>query len=169
MSTLQCHSRGNTDYSPMYCYVTVMDKLDSIENHYQATKLFTDKEEDKLVYSHDFMRVKVMQNNPLRFERGGFYFPYYGHPQQVPLGIKNSHKTDLVIQYYTLLWYKHLKAYPEKVEYASQFTEFIDIFKGKFPYCQADVIRDAVECGVEYLREESAEFLAILKETNVRP
>jgi DNA phosphorothioation-dependent restriction protein DptG len=169
MPTLQCHSRGNTDYSPLYCYVEVLGKVDTIENHYQATKVFLDKLEDKMVYSYSFMEVKKMQDTPLRYEREGFWFPHFEHPQAIFLGTENSKKTDLVIQYYISLWYKHLKKYPEKVEYASQYDDFVDIFKGKFPYCQADVIRDAVNHGVRYLYSECVGFLNLLKEHNVKP
>ena len=47
--------------------------------------------------------------------------------------------------YYILLWVKYLDKHPELVEYASQFDEFNDKFRGKSINCQADVIRAYVK------------------------
>ena len=46
---------------------------------------------------------------------------------------------------YKMLWVKYLDKHPELVEYASQFDEFNDKFRGKSINCQADVIRAYVK------------------------
>ena len=38
---LECSSKGDKRYSSMYAKVTVFDNYDTIENHYQLSKVFT--------------------------------------------------------------------------------------------------------------------------------
>ena len=66
--------------------------------------------------------------------------------------------------WYKLLWVKYLDNNPEIVEYASQFDDFHDIFKGKNTInCQADVVRQYIKQGRESIIEECKEFIELLK------
>jgi O-acetyl-ADP-ribose deacetylase (regulator of RNase III) len=71
--------------------------------------------------------------------------------------------SDFGIQAYVLLWLRYLLANPELVRVASEFDEFEDPFRGRFPFCQADVIRKAVREGVESLRPMAGELVELLK------
>jgi hypothetical protein len=37
---LQCHSKGDGRFSPFNCYLEAFGFRDSIENHYQCSKIF---------------------------------------------------------------------------------------------------------------------------------
>jgi endo-1,4-beta-D-glucanase Y len=51
----------------------------------------------------------------------------------------------MLTDWYRLLWVKYLDENPGLVEYARQFDEFTDMFRGKNTVnCQADVIRDYI-------------------------
>lgn len=39
---LECSTKGDRRFSPFCCYIMYGDKFDSIENHYQRTKVFSD-------------------------------------------------------------------------------------------------------------------------------
>ena len=68
--------------------------------------------------------------------------------------------------FYKLLWVKYLDQHSELVEYASQFDDFHDIFKGKNTInCQADVVRQYIKQGRKSIMEEDLvrEFIQELK------
>jgi hypothetical protein len=54
---------------------------------------------------------------------------------------------DLGIQYYVMLWYRYLGRNRHLLTVAAEFDEFEDPFRGAFPFCQADVIRQATRGG----------------------
>ncbi|HST59360.1 MAG TPA: hypothetical protein VLK84_11735 [Longimicrobium sp.] len=70
---------------------------------------------------------------------------------------------DLGIQFYVMLWSRYLRARPDLVAAAAEFDEFEDPFRGAFPFCQADVIRQVVRGGVESLRPMFTELEAMLR------
>jgi hypothetical protein len=74
-----------------------------------------------------------------------------------------SKVTDLAVQLYISLWLKYLLQHPKLVAIASEYDEFVDIFKGSFPFCQADVIRKVVQDGVESLKPMCEEFLELCR------
>lgn len=157
MKVLECHSRGDKRFSPLFCEVSAFGIVDTIENHYQCTKRFRHLDTGVIVTPKDYKEAKALNINP-SYTRSHFELP-----NGMYLGDTNSYRYDLVIQYYTLLWYKYLKKHPELIEYAKGFDEYVDIFKGSFPYCQADVIRDASRYGVDYLRKQCTHFEALLR------
>lgn len=153
---LQCHTKGDKRYSPFCCYVEVCNYNDSIENHYQCAK---------------------------RFENGFIPKNWKDAKLQNKLGVKRTHfelrnglilppdtklVTDLAVQFYILMWYKYLRQHPELIEYASEFDEFNDIFKGAFPFCQADVIEKSVKDGVESLKDMCSEFIVLFRNHNLK-
>lgn len=135
MKTLQCHSRGDKRYSPFYAKVSVNGSLKSIEEHYQHAKVINGKQPNTWREGKG-RRPEAWVVNSLRF----------GKDETL------DGRFNVGVQYYIALWLKHLRANPKLIEYASQFDEFVDPFKGSFPFCQADVIRQAVKHGVESLK-----------------
>jgi hypothetical protein len=150
---LQCHSRGNQNYSPFFCSVRAFGVVDSIENHYQCAKRFQGcpaprNWRDARKYKHQGFRQVAWQIGkyrlPVKTDESGTSFAV----------------DDWGIQYYIALWHRHLSEHPEKVEFAQQFDEFEDPFKGNFPFCQADVMRVVAWTGVDGLLP----YFALLKE-----
>jgi hypothetical protein len=151
---LQCHSRGDRRFTPFSCYVVAFGQRDSIENHYHRAKRFgthapADWREAKAL-KRSGARQTAWQIGPLHVEvrsneRGdGFRLD------------------DLGIQYYVMLWYRYLRSNPQLLEDAAEFDEFEDPFRGTFPFCQADVIRQATRHGLESLRPMFAELVGLL-------
>ena len=116
MKILECSSAGDKRFSSLYALVDVFGVTESIESHYQAVK-----RNDKGSYCRKGAKVDHIIIKGKKLE------PKYLTP------------------YYILLWVKYLDKHPELVEYASQFDEFNDKFRGKSINCQADVIRAYVK------------------------
>ena len=156
---LECHSRGDTRFSPMFCEVQAFGRFDTIENHYQRTKRFRHKETGKEVQARNWKEAKKLQTDHANYEHKGFYLPngFY-------LGNSSSKEDDLVIQWYILLWVKYLTKHPELIEEAKNYDIFVDIFEGKFPYSQAKVFRDVSKYGIKFLKNKGEELVHILKE-----
>ena len=116
MKILECSSAGDKRFSSLYALVDVFGVTESIESHYQAVK---------------------------RNKKGN----YCRKGEKVDHIIIKGKKLEpkYLTPYYILLWVKYLDKHPELVEYASQFDEFNDKFRGKSINCQADVIRAYVK------------------------
>jgi O-acetyl-ADP-ribose deacetylase (regulator of RNase III) len=152
---LQCHSRGDRRYSPFFCTVSAFGKSASIEHHYQSSKVFAGG-----VRARDWRHAKELQRGRVRqvgWQIGELYVPVRSNAEGTSFDLR-----DAGIQFYITLWLKHLRANLQLVEYARQFDEFHDPFRGRFPFCQADVIRKAVREGIESLRPMAAELLSLI-------
>ena len=139
INILECSSKGDRRFSAFYARIEIYDKWDSIENHYQQSKGFI--------------------NPPLKVKGAK---PDY-------LIIKNKkYDKKYLTAYYKLLWVKYLDNNKELVEYASQFYDFNDIFKGKSINCQADVIRQYIKQGRRsiFLEQDIKDFIKELKENS---
>ena len=116
MKILECSSAGDKRFSAFYAKVTFNGVYDTIENHYQQCK-------------------RDANNNPCRKGQRVAYCV-----------IKNKQlPATYLTAYYRLLWLKYLKEHPDLVEYATQFDEFTDKFRGKAINCQADCVRAFVK------------------------
>ena len=62
-----------------------------------------------------------------------------------------------------MLWVRYLDENPELVEYAKGFDTFSDMFRGKSVNCQADVIRDYVIHGRDYVLKDCKELIELTK------
>lgn len=133
---LECSSKGDKRYSAFYARVEVFGKEDSIENHYQLAKRFPEA-------PATWRDAKGKQ--PTHIEVKGMKLP-----------------PRFLSQWYTALWAKYLDSNPELVEYASQFDEFNDIFKGKAINCQADVVRKYIKEGRNAIADEIKELSDVL-------
>lgn len=152
---LQCHSRGDRRYSPFFCTVSAFGKSASIEHHYQSSKVFAGG-----VRARDWKHAKELQRGRVRqvgWQIGELYVPVRSNAEGTSFDLR-----DAGIQFYITLWLKYLRANPQLVEYARQFDNFHDPFRGRFPFCQADVIRKAVRESVESLRPMAAELLSLI-------
>ena len=113
MKTLECSSRGDKRFSAKYAKVSVFGVVDTIENHYQKSK-------------RDMYGEHVKKGAPVdHFILDRMVYP-----------------ASMLSAFYRLLWIKYLDKNPDLVEYAKQFDDFTDMFRGKSVNCQADVIRD---------------------------
>jgi O-acetyl-ADP-ribose deacetylase (regulator of RNase III) len=146
MKILQCHTKGDKRFSPFCCYISAFNLTKSIEDHYQSAKRFEGKPAPK-----NWREAKALQKAGIK--RIGFELP-----NGIWLPPDTNNTTDLAIQFYIALWYKYLKLNPHLIAIASEYDEFADIFKGKFPFCQADVISKCVKEGVESLKPMCADF-----------
>ena len=152
---MQCHSRGDRRFSPFFCEVVAFGKRASIEHHYQSSKLFAGG-----VRARDWRHAKELQRRGVgrvAWQIGELYLPVRFNPEGDSFALQ-----DMGIQFYISLWLKYLRANPELVRVASEFDEYEDPFRGRFPFCQAEVIRRAVREGIESLRPMAAELLSLL-------
>ena len=128
--SLECSSRGDKRFSAMYAKVEAFGVSDTIENHYQKSK-------------RNAAGGSVRKGQPV--------------DHMVLNGSKFS--ASMLTDWYRLLWIKYLDGNSALVEYARQFDEFTDMFRGKNTVnCQADVIRDYIADREQLLR--SADRLA---------
>ncbi len=146
---------GEKRFSPFFCWLEAFGVKRSIEDHYQCAKVF---ELSRCVTSwrqaKEYQKAGVKQTGWLI---GGVEY------QIKPNDSEFSYKLDdWGIQWYIALWLKYLKLNPELVEVAKKFDDYEDPFKGRFPFCQADVIRKAAREGVESLRPMCQELLEVI-------
>lgn len=159
---LQCHSRGDRRFSPFNCIVEAFSVTASIEHHYQVSKVFEGEQRPR-----DWREAKHFKK-PVN--KGGLGLRQTGWqigPLRLPVRPNASGTSfvleDFGIQHYCLLWLRYLLRNPELIEIASGYDDYEDPFRGDFPFCQADVIRQVVTCGVESLRPMAAELIALLE------
>lgn len=136
MKYLECSSKGDKRFSAFYAKVSFHGMVDSIEHIYQSVK------RDELAN-------------------------HVGKGKKVHHIVINGIMLDpkYLTPFYKLLWVKYLDNNKELVEYAKGYDVFTDSFRGKCINCQADVIRDYVKKGREYIISSSdvRELLNILK------
>lgn len=138
ISVLECSSKGDKRFSAFFAWINLYGKNANIETHYQNCKKFKDS---------TITKVKGL------------------HPDYIVINGKEMDKKYLT-PFYKLLWVKYLDQHSELVEYASQFDDFHDIFKGKNTInCQADVVRQYIKQGRKSIMEEDLvrEFIQELK------
>lgn len=124
---LECSSKGDKRFSAFFAWLKLYGKCANIETHYQSCKRFND--------------------NTITNAKGR-------NPDYIVINGKELDKKYLT-PFYKLLWVKYLDGHPELVEYASQFDDFHDIFKGKNTInCQADVIRQYIKQGRKSIMNE---------------
>lgn len=139
MNILECSSKGDKRFSAFYAKIKLFGKYDSIENHYQLAKRFG-----------DFI--------PRTWKDSKGKKPTHLHINGKDYDLKYT------IAFYELMWVKYLDENPELVEYAKQFDEFHDMFKGKNAVvCQADVIRDYIQKGRGYVIGKHKEFIELMR------
>ena len=116
MNVLECSSIGDKRFSAFYAYVNFNGSFRSIEEHYQLSKRFNGE--------HAPTMRKAKGRKPSDFVVMGRVFDI----------------SDLTGWYY-YLWYLYLSTNPSLVDYAKEFDDFKDRFKGRAFNCQADCVR----------------------------
>lgn len=151
---LQCHTRGDGRFTPFNCIVSAFGRDDSIENHYHQAKRFGDRA------PRDWRDAKGLKRSHRQttWQIGPITAPVRSNAAGTSFRLD-----DLGVQYYVMLWYRYLRQRPELVAVAAQFDEYEDPFRGSFPFCQADVIRQVVRNGVDSLWPMFAELEAMLR------
>lgn len=138
MKVLECSSIGDKRFSAFYAIISVNGEIRSIEHHYQLSKRFID--------SPPPVTIKQAKGR---------------EPNSIMIG-NVSLGANFLTQWYKLLWVKYLDYHPELVEYASQFDEFTDKFRGGSKNCQADVVKQYVKEGRESVIADCEQLLTIL-------
>ncbi len=137
---LECSSKGDKRFSAFYAKVKAFGKYDSIENHYQLCKRFGE------FVPETWKDAKG--KTPTHFELNGV-----------------EYDLKYLSMWYDMLWLKYLDENPGLVEYASQFDDFGDMFKGKSINCQADTIRKYIKQGRDAVWNDCLEFIDLLKKS----
>lgn len=132
LNVLECSTKGDKRFSAMCAKVSVHDKFDTIESHYQKSKVFQDK-------NGTYYTCK-------RWESAKGKKPVACKIGNVVLS------TEYLSMFYELLWYKYLKNNEYLIEVLAKFDEYQDMFRSKKSMvCQADTIR-------EYMKNENDEW-----------
>ncbi|WPS85526.1 macro domain-containing protein (plasmid) [Brevibacillus halotolerans] len=149
---LECSSKGDKRFSALSAKVNVnikgFNRFDTIDAHYQDAKEFID-ESGHFVKARDWREAKAWQKEgrkPVRVNIRGIILPI-----------------DFLTYYYKLLWMKYLDTNPQLVEYAKQFDDYSDMFRGKSKNCQADVIGQYMKEGKQSILKECQPFLLALR------
>jgi hypothetical protein len=141
---LECSTAGDARFSAFGAKVKAFGIKSNIEFHYQFAKGFEGLEKPKITdtWEKKMNYIKSIKGKP---------FDYFD---------LNGKKLDseLIFQWYHLLWINYLDNNPELVEYLRLFDDYNDVFKGKSKACQADSIRKYIKDGRESLLEECQEL-----------
>lgn len=139
---LECSSIGDPRFSAKFAIVTVFGVKSFIEEHYQLSKRFGDEPAPEKAWH-------AKGKEPTHFVVNGTVFP-----------------KELLSSWYKLLWVKYLDENPDLVQYAAQFDDFTDHFRGKSINCQADAIKQYVQKGRRDVMSECAELLRLMKDNH---
>lgn len=115
MNTLYCDSRGDIRFSAFYAYVEIDGVKDTIEHFYQNAK---------------------------RDENGKI--PGKGKSVAYFIWKDKKYEPEYLSNLYEDLWRLYFEQNSDLLEYAKQFDNFVDRFKGRCINCQADVIAKIV-------------------------
>jgi len=148
MKSLECSTKGDKRFSALVAKVEAFGKFDFIETHYQTCKEYLD-ESGNYVQASNWKQAKEWQKQG-----------------RMPVGIKLNGlrlPIEYLTPYFKLLWVKYLDANPGLVEYAKQFDQFTDMFRGKNTLnCQADAISQYVKEGRGNIMKECEPLLRLL-------
>lgn len=141
IKTLECSTAGDFRFSALKAKVSVNGVIDTIENHYQKSKVFLNN--DGTFYTaKNFSEAKGKK--PIAFKINGCYLPLrYG------------------AMFYDLMWYKYLKNNRDLEIVLENYDDYSDKYKSKIAYnCQADTIRKYMKKdGVNLPRNERGVLL----------
>jgi len=142
MKNLECSSKGDKRFSAFYAKVKVNNKISSIEEIYQLSKIQIVNGVIKCFYNIKDVKGKKVDGFVVN---GKIYEAKY------------------LTQWYNLLWVKYLDNNKDLVKYASEFDSFSDMFRGKAINCQADVIEKYVKEGREVVIKECKKLLDLMR------
>lgn len=157
MKVFECQSKAHKEFSPFFSDVSVLDKNRCIENHYHGAKIFK-ASTGEVLFPEDWKQSRKLAKAGTRqiaWKICDFILPVRKNSQGYQID-------DFGIQWYKLLWYKHLKQNPRKVECIQQFDKFHDPYQGKFPFCQTDAFLTVKQEGLQGLRSSATELWNLL-------
>lgn len=117
MATLECSSAGDKRFSAFYAKITLCGVYDSIENHYQLSKRWTDEPAPKT----------------WRDAKGRL-------PDYFVVGTKVYDDVWKIKDFYYALWFRYLDENPDLVRFLRQYDHFTDRFATRGGVSQADAI-----------------------------
>lgn len=173
---LNVFSNGAKEFSPFSCQVEAFDRVDSIEGHYQAFKVF--------IRYADYVRYQSMGWQPEEMalapeaqvgrsrwstleikQMSKRHHHGHGHastdwvwigfllPNGMFMPASTTRADDMAVQWYVSLWYKFLAKGQNArslIKEALEYDDFLDIYKGKFPFSQEVVWRLVKQAGGDF-------------------
>lgn len=158
---LQVHSRGDQRFSPFCCFVRAYGRTDSIEQHYQTSKIFEGGRVPR-----DWREAKRLAKRPphgLGLRQTGWLVGGRELARRNAAGDRLA-MDDPGLMYYLRLWSRYLTENPGLVEEARRYDAFCDPFEGTFPFGQAKVFELVAREGVGALAPMFAPLLVLLGE-----
>jgi hypothetical protein len=145
---LECSTKGDKRFSAWYANVIVYGQTNSIEQHYQFSKVFMLNGQQTSFTDVKYIKhIQYQGNKPITFRVNKCMFDI-----------------SLLSAWYKSLWLKYLDANPDLVQFASQYSTFTDMFSKKGSLnSQADVIRQYIKDGREPLVKECSAFFKLLR------
>lgn len=155
MKNLECSSKGDKRFSALYAKVYVNKKLDSIENHYQKSKVFLNLKTNETFQCEDFKRTKAIQYKTKDYKLIGFNIN----------GI--FLEKEFLSDWYKALWYKYLITNKHLLVIINEYDTFTDCFKRKNTInSQSDVMKYIKDFGLDRLYQDIKPFFELLKNKN---
>jgi hypothetical protein len=158
MKIFQCQKKDHKQFTSFFSYVSVFNETRCIANHYYAAKVFKSPN-GTVIFPEDWKESRKLSNAGVRqigWKIGDCILP-------LRMNNKGYKIDDFGVQWYILLWYKHLRENPEKLEYLQQFDKFNDSYKNKyFPFGQSDIMLKVKQNGLNSLLSMAAELWNLL-------
>jgi hypothetical protein len=141
---LECSTCGDLRFSAYGAKIEAFKCLDIIEFHYFLAKGFDNIQRPE--YNSSWLTKKTYVDK------------VKGKPWDYMILGNSRYDSDLIFQWYHMLWIRYLDLNPELVEYLKLFDDYNDVFKGKSRACQADSIRKYIKDGRDSLLAECEEL-----------
>ncbi|MCT7980396.1 hypothetical protein [Laspinema olomoucense] len=158
MKIFECQSKAHKEFTSFFSYVSVFNQTRCIANHYYAAKVFKSPN-GTAIFPEDWKESRKWAEAGIRqigWKIGDFILP-------LRINNKGYKIDDFGVQWYILLWYKHLRENPKKLEYLQQFDKFNDQYKNKsFPFGQSDIMLKVKQDGLNSLRSMASELWNLL-------
>ena len=151
MANLECSSKGDRRFSALYAKIRVNDVYDSIENHYQLSKIIKNVNTGEVFMCNDFKRVKHLQflneYKIVGFKLNGTVYD----------------KKYLTLWYYSL-WYKYLYNNKYLLNIINQYDTFSDMFRrNNTRNCQSEVMSYVKKYGLKGLFDYVNPFFELVR------
>lgn len=129
LKTLECSSKGDKRFSALFCNTNVNGVLDTIEKHYQLSKVFIDLKTNNPIRFNTINKIKQAQYLTNKYSLIGF-------------NVKGKFiSLAYMTMWYYSLWYKHFCINKDKINIVKKYDFFTDCFaKPNTMNSQADVM-----------------------------
>ena len=144
--TLECHSKGDRRFSPFFCRVNAFGVSDSIENHYQRSKVFEGA--PTITTWQDAKRCQKQGLRQVGWKIGQYSLPVKSNHLETSFDIE-----DFGVQWYVALWEKYLRLHPGLLAELGGYDDFSDPFSRDFPVPQSKIFRICRYEGIDKLKD----------------